>query len=401
MHTASRFSLKRGCRLVCRWSLLAVLGMAAALNVHLAWAGEKAAAGKLPIIDLSQETDRQVIVAAGTKTDYRGQVTTVLMKDNKTMFATWSIGHGGKCGPMKKSTDGGLTWSNLLTTPPNWRSIGSCPCLFRLTDTKGTERLFVFAGRGTLHQSMSLDAGRTWTPMAANGLYKPGGNTVIVPIEGGRKHLLLAQRSPKSAPLNEKSMSIWQAVSSDGGQTWTGYRQVCDVPGALPCEPDLIRSPDGKQLLCLMRENSRRLNSLMMVSDSEGKSWSKAKELTASLTGDRHVSCYAPDRRLVVVFRDRDKRSPTVGHYVAWIGRYGDIIHGRKGQFRVKLLHHHGAFGDCGYSGLECLPDGTLVASTYVKYRPGPNKNSIVSVRFKLAEIDTKAKHVRGAANKK
>jgi len=272
MHASRWFPLKQVGELVCRWSSLVVFSMTAMLSVHFALAAEKAATDDLRIIDLSQETDRHVIVAAGTKTDYRGQVTTVLMRDDKTMFATWSIGHGGKCGPLKKSSDGGLTWSNMLTTPKNWRSIGSCPCIFRLTDTKGTERLFVIAGRGALHQSMSLDAGGTWTPMIANGIYKPGGNTIIVPIEDGRKHLLLAQRSPKSEPLNEKSLSIWQAISSDGGQTWTGYRQVCDVPGALPCEPDLIRSPDGKQLLCLMRENSRRLNSLMMVSDDEGKS---------------------------------------------------------------------------------------------------------------------------------
>ena len=45
-----------------------------------------------------------------------------------------------------------------------------------------------------------------------------------------------------------------------------------------------------------------------------------------------------------------------------------------------------------GYCGLECLPDGTLVATTYVKYRPGPKKHSIVSVRFKLGEIDAKAR---------
>lgn len=362
--------------------------------LHLACSGS--APGQTPF-DISEETERHVIVAAGTKTDYRGQVNTVLMKDGKTMFAVWSIGHGGKCGPLKKSSDGGRTWSKMLPTPDNWRSVGSCPCIFRLADPEGTQRLFVFAGRGKLHQSMSLDGGRTWTPMTVNGLYKPGGNTVIVPIEGGRRHLLLAQRGPVSKPTNEKTQSVWQATSSDGGQTWADYRKVCEVSGAVPCEPELVRSPDGKQLLCLMRENSRRLNSLMMVSSDEGKSWSKAKELTASLTGDRHMSCYAPDGRLIVCFRDRAKGSPTAGHYVAWIGRYEDVIHGREGQYRVKLLHHHGdRFGDCGYSGLECLPEGTLVATTYVKYRPGPEKNSIVSVRFKLTEIDARANDAGG-----
>jgi hypothetical protein len=231
----------------------------------------------VPTIDISGETNRHVIVAAGTKTDYRGQVNTVLMGDGKTMFAVWSIGHGGKCGPMKKSVDGGLTWED--------------------------------------------------------------------------------------------------------------YRKVCEVPNAVPCEPDLIRSPDGRQLACLMRENSRRLRSLVMFSDNEGGSWTKARELPASLTGDRHMSCHAPDGRLVVVFRDRAVGSQTYGHYVAWIGTYDDIRHGRPGQYRVKLLHSH-AGPDCGYSGLERLPDATMVATTYIKYRPGPEKHSIVSVRFTLDETD-------------
>ena len=353
----------------------------------------------ITLLDISKETARQVVVAPGTKTDYRGQVNTVLMADGKTMFAVWSIGHGGMCGPMKKSTDGGLTWSDMLSTPENWRSVGSCPCIFRLADTRGTERLFVFAGRPKHYQSMSLDGGQTWTPMEWTGMYKPGGNTVVVPIDGGRRHLLLVQRGPQPDLATSKSpITIWQAVSSDGGLTWQDYRQVCAVVGADPCEPDLIRSPDGRQLLCLMRENRRRFNSLMMLSDDESKTWSDLRrELPASLTGDRHMSCYAPDGRLVVVFRDRAERSPTRGHYVAWIGRYDDILHGREGEYRVKLLHHHGRFGDCGYSGLECLPDGTFVATTYVKYGPGSEKNSIVGVRFKLEEIDTKARRLEGA----
>jgi len=341
----------------------------------------------VPTIDISGETNRHVIVAAGTETDYRGQVNTVLMGDGKTMFAVWSIGHGGKCGPMKKSVDGGLTWSDMIPTPENWGEVGSCPCIFRLTDTKGVERLFVFAGRPKHYRSMSLDGGKTWTPMEWTGLFKPGGNTAVIPIDKGRRHLLLMQRGPEDKPLDQSTQAVWQAISSDGGLNWNDYRKVCEVPNAVPCEPEVIRSPDGRRLACLMRENSRRLNSLVMFSDDEGRKWSKARELPASLTGDRHMSCYAPDGRLVVVFRDRAVGNPTYGHYVAWIGTYDDIRHSRPGQYRVKLLHSH-AGPDCGYSGLERLPDATMVATTYIKYRPGPEKHSIVSVRFKLEESD-------------
>ena len=344
----------------------------------------------IPTLDISEETHRQVVVAHGTESVYQGQVHTVLMGDGKTLYAVWSIPHGGWCGPMKKSTDGGLTWSELLPAPEDWRQVKSCPCLFRMIDGEDIERLLVFAGSGDLCQAISEDGGLSWTGMRRNGLFKHGGNVTILPIDSGGRHLMLVQRRsrPVSAP-GELGSTVWQAISADGGLSWKDYRVACEVPGADPCEPELLRSPDGAQLLCLMRENTRRYRSLMMLSGDEGRNWSAAKELPASLTGDRHVSCYTPDGRLVVAFRDMADPSPTRGSYVAWVGTYEDIVSGQEGQYRVKLLHQHGEKKhDCGYSGIECLPDGTVVATTYVKYRPGPDLNSIVSVRFRLEETD-------------
>jgi len=131
---------------------------------------------------------------------------------------------------------------------------------------------------------------------------------------------------------------------------------------------------------------------MMIRSDDEGETWSKPSELPASLTGDRHMPHYSQDGRLVIAFRDMAEESPTKGHFVAWVGTFDDIISGREGQYRIKLLHQHGdKTWDCGYPGLELLPDGTFVATTYVKYRPGPEKNSVVSVRFNLEELDLRA----------
>jgi len=79
--------------------------------------------------------------------------------------------------------------------------------------------------------------------------------------------------------------------------------------------------------------------------------------------------------------------SPTKGHFAGWVGTYDDILHQREGQYRLKLLHNY-AGSDCGYAGLELLPDGTFVATTYVKYRPDERKHSVVSTRVKLAELD-------------
>jgi hypothetical protein len=37
---------------------------------------------------------------------------------------------------------------------------------------------------------------------------------------------------------------------------------------------------------------------------------------------------------------------------------------------------------------MALLGDGTIVATTYIKYRPGSARHSVISTRFKLAETD-------------
>jgi hypothetical protein len=44
---------------------------------------------------------------------------------------------------------------------------------------------------------------------------------------------------------------------------------------------------------------------------------------------------------------------------------------------------------DCGYPGLELLPDGAFFATTYIKYGPGKEKHAVVGTRFALDELDS------------
>jgi hypothetical protein len=345
----------------------------------------------IPLIDLSQETDRHAMVAAGTETVYQGHPTTLLLPDGQTMLAVWTYGHGGACGPLKKSSDGGRTWGELLPVPDSWRTVRNCPAIYRLVDPQGTARLFVFAVQSDgLVSSWSENEAVSWTEMRPiEGLRMTESVMpwcTIVPIEGGRK-LLAATNARRANDPDRRSNNVVQSVSSDGGRTWSPVRVICDIPGYKPCEPCFIRSPDGRQLLCLMRENVRSVNSRFIVSDDESQTWSEPKFLQGALTGDRHQARYAPDGRLVVVFRDMAAASPTRGHFVGWVGTYEDIRRQREGQYRLKLLHNY-AGTDCGYAGLELLPDGTLVATTYVKYWPDRRKHSVVSTRFTLEEID-------------
>ncbi|MCB1279111.1 MAG: FAD-dependent oxidoreductase [Prosthecobacter sp.] len=348
------------------------------------------AAEPLPVVDLSQDTARQVVIAQGTEEVYQGHPTTLLLPDGKTIFCVWTHGHGGTCGPMKRSDDGGKTWSDLLPVPENWQLAKNCPSLYRLTDPQGVTRLFVFTSNGPDHKmqlSHSDDEGKTWSPMHSTGLECVMPFCTIAPVDGGRRLIGLTSIRRPGETKDPRSNIIVQSESTDGGMSWSAWRVLLDLGEMKPCEPAVIRSPDGKQLLCLLRENIRSAGSHFMTSDDEGRTWSKHQTLPPGLWGDRHMPRYAADGRLVVCFRDMGSNKTTHGHFVAWVGRYEDIVSGREGEYKIKLLHSHKG-SDCGYPGLELLPDGTFVATTYIKYRPGAEQNSVVSTRFTLAETD-------------
>ena len=95
---------------------------------------------------------------------------------------------------------------------------------------------------------------------------------------------------------------------------------------------------------------------------------------------------YAPDGRLLISFRDATHGSPTKGDWVAWVGKYDDLAAGGQGQYRIRLKDNtKGA--DCAYPGLEILPDGTFVLTTYGHWQQS-EMPYILSVRLKLAETD-------------
>ncbi|MBV6498819.1 MAG: hypothetical protein CJBNEKGG_01049 [Prosthecobacter sp.] len=347
----------------------------------------------LPIIDLSDQKQRQTVIAAGTEQVYQGHPTTTLLADGKTILCVWCVNHGGAAGPMARSEDGGKTWTRIDDTlPEGFKTHQNCPSIYRMTNPAGKERLWVFsAAKGTrqgpgMPSIMSEDAGRTWKEMPPLGFRCVMTFSSIVRLKDGR-YLGLYHKGPEGA--DKPPLEVLQTITADGGFTWSEPKVVASVAGKNPCEPFVFRSPDGSELCCLMRENTHKERSLVMFSRDEGATWSTPVNTCWGLTGDRHAGVFTKDGRLVIAFRDQALNSPTRGHFVAWVGTYDDIQNGRPGQYRVKLLHSHATrVSDCGYPGMELLPDGTIVATTYVKYAPGKEKHSVVSVRLDLQATD-------------
>lgn len=370
------------------------------------WAAQRDA---LRTIDLSDDVKRQVVVARGSpQADaYHAHPTTAMLADNRTIFCVWNIGHGGHAGPMARSDDGGLTWTRMDDAlPPNYVNFKNCPSIYRLTDAQGKERLWVFAARtllekeepkaiegrlqGYMPRILSEDGGKTWREMPPLGgkdaKTDPFRNVMtfssIVRLKDG-SHLGLFHRGSLTPGVAE----IMQSVTRDGGLTWSEPIVVCDgnkLDGKSPCEPYVFRSPDGAELCCILRENKRTGTSLVMFSRDEGKTWTTAVDAPWGLTGDRHHGIFLPDGRMVIVFRNATPSSKDKG-FIAWVGTYDDIRQGKPGQYRVSLLK---TFKDGFYPGIHLLPDGTIVATTYANYRQEDVGCSIVSIRFKMEEID-------------
>lgn len=341
----------------------------------------------LPLVDLSKDVQRQVVIAAGTKEVYQGHPTTLLLPDGKTIFAVWSIGHGGFAGPMARSDDGGKTWSRIDDIlPTEFTKHKNCPSIYRLIDPAGKERIWVFSAQPDMPRIVSEDMGKTWReePSLGDAFRCVMTFSSIVRLKDGR-YLGLFHRGPGGK--DKAPLEVLQTETSDGGFTWSVPRIVAKVDGKNPCEPFVFRSPMGDELCCLMRENTHKGNSLVMFSTDEGKTWSKPIDTPWGLTGDRHMGVTLADGRLMIAFRDQAINSPTRGHFVAWVGTYDDVKNSRPGQYRIKLLHNFAKW-DCGYPGVELLPDGTIVATTYLKYQPGEAKHSVVTTRFKIDETD-------------
>jgi photosystem II stability/assembly factor-like uncharacterized protein len=354
----------------------------------------------IPVIDLAGDTTRQVVVDREPG-QYLGHPTTVLLEDGRTILCVYPKGHGAGAICLKRSTDGGRTWSDRQPVPENWSTSQETPTIHCVVDASGTKRLIVFSGLYPIRMASSEDDGQSWTPLKPIGDF--GGVVAMASVEPLRDrpgHYLALFHDDgrflhggagrhRQSPMGKETgvWTVYKTESDDGGLTWGAPVPIAvSDHGPHLCEPGLIRSPDGKQLAVLLRENSRKSNSFLITSDDEGKTWSVPRELPGALTGDRHVGKYAPDGRLFLSFRDTTLDSATKGDWVGWVGTYDDLIQGREGQYRIRFMDNQNAW-DCAYPGVECLPDGTFVVTTYGHWAKD-EPPYVVSVRFTLPELD-------------
>jgi hypothetical protein len=388
----------------------------------------------VPIIDLDKETSRQIVVDR-EEGQYLGHPTTVLLEDGKTILIVYPKGHGKGEIVYKRSINGGLTWSERLPVPESWKTSLEVPTIFRTVDPQGKKHLILFSGLYPARLAHSEDDGMTWSELEPAGDW--GGVVVMASLTSlttGKGHYLALfhddlrfMTSDGQAKFKEDNkansqtlFTLYKTFSFDGGLTWSKPEPILSRRDMNLCEPGMIRSPDGKTLAVLLRENARRTNSRIIFSTDEGKTWSNPRSLPNELNGDRHVLKYTPDGRIMVVFRDisplshrkdldkfakernefnmstiakeTGQGSPTEGDWVGWVGKWKDLVKGMPGQYRIRFKDNIHSW-DCCYPGVELLQDGTFVVTTYGHWEKD-KEPYIVSIRVKMEELDKKIKNI-------
>lgn len=403
-------------------SVLILVGSAAS-------AGEEVPRGyTIPMLDLDQADGIHTTVARDLDhaNQYLGHPTTVLLDDEQTLLAVFPTAHGRGQLRMCRSTDGGQTWVQM---PDLGIELHEVPTIFKVQRPDGHTRLVITTctpRAGTFSWLYTDDDGATWTGLETIDLDLPHGIIVALATvwrvhdaDGeptfawrGAFHdyqfnnyvIELTFEEDGSAPGGYAC--VWSAAQRIAFETEEGLAR-CHHAGL--CEPGVVRSPDGQRLAMLFRPQHKRTNAMISFSDDEGQTWSDPIAMPGSLTGERHVGKYAPDGRLLICFRDYsplNPGNPSHGDWVAWVGTWDDLVNGNEGEYRVRLKENYGNstnnnIGDCGYTGVEVLPDGTFVCTTYGHWdRNNENPNHpnapegrgrspyILAARFTLDQLD-------------
>ena len=363
--------------------------LALACTVATVFAGEARRDYALPMVDLTKQATGFTTVER--RKSYLGHPSTVLFRDGQTVLVAYPDGHGKGNLILRRSPDAGATWQPVAIPA---QRVEETPTLYRLDLPAGRERVLLVTcqpAKGVLEWMWSDDRGTTWS---ARQQWKLTGTKGII--------VALASLWPVPGPeprwrgvfhdfaFDNYTMDV--ALRSDGNETPTivfeklkriDYASAegrAQAQRAGLCEAGLVTRPDGKRLALLFRPEKRLTNAMVAFSDDAGLTWTDPRELPGALTGHRHEAVNLPDGRTMVFMRDYsplNPGNPSHGDWVAWVGTFQDLEAGREGQYRVHLRRNYGNstnnnIGDCGYTGVELLPNGQVLALTYGHWELSP-----------------------------
>lgn len=330
---------------------------------------------------------------------FEAHPSTVMLPDDNTILAFWDIQQAGPCGPAAISSDAGRTWTRIDGRIP--KEFSEChdePKAWYFTDPKtGKGRIRVFASYGTADEFdwrgandrplaeampsvMSEDDGETWTFLPPLG----PDFACVVAFSGMARLADGAYLGVFSRGVNPNGdggeYRVMGSFSRDGGLTWEKPFAIAETKGCSFFMPTLFRSPDGKELCCLVA-NGKDSSGWASFSADEGKTWSEPAKTCAGLAGMEHSVCALPDGRVVAAFSKG-------GMVRGWVGPYKSLrAPGSNDGFEALLIHSYGGAA-AGSPNLHLRGNGEIVVvahSQFDLHRPMP---AVVAMRFMADEIE-------------
>lgn len=372
---------------------------------------------------------------------YLGHPDSVLL-DTGNILVAYPKGHGMGETVLKESADGGKTWSEPFNgLPESFKYTIETPTLYKLDFKNGDQKLILISGRPNrgktpgdgfdVSLSVSKDKktgfcdGRVWSyhenifgSQAIREEYRaPKGKwPAIVAMASLTRLREKGAYADKWMGLFhlEAPFRLYKTIltfDANGQTQWTIPERL--LPEAYWekesdlcfCEPEVVRSPERKELALLLRTNAKKSFSQVCFSADEGVNWTPPQNLARELTGERHKAAY--DRvsgKLIITFRSIDWYK---GHdfapkyffsrgWVAWVGEYSDLHKGALGSggFSILLARTYNLFfpirrgesnADTGYAGLTVDSKGHAVAISYGRFSRRCPHTYIVAKRFTVS----------------
>jgi len=281
------------------------------------------------------------------------------------------------------STDRGRTWSpkrpltEALRGDPRKDPFWDCPRVVCLSDGRlaaVTNRVARLAGDGGGRSEesnwlqFSEDEGQTWTDRQAT----PVEGIVpdrLVELASGR-WVLAAHTAPETDGERAWQVRCW--LSDDAGASWRGPITIAAKPPLQLCEPSVFELGGG-ELVCLMRENSRRgLDAFKCVSRDGGESWTGP--VPFPLPGcHRPVGGLLDSGRVLVTYRFLPGGRGGLGWWTqntfAALTDVESCLAEQRAEAGVRILpldYDRSREADTGYTGWVQLDDGEIYVVNYL-----------------------------------
>jgi len=166
----------------------------------------------------------------------------VLLADG-TLLCPTSSEHEGWRVHFEMTTDAGRTWTRTSAINDG-RAFGAIqPSILFTRD--GRLQVLCRSQNGVVLQAFSSDKGRTWTPLERTPLPNPNSGTDAVTLRDGRQLLVYNHVTKRSRQWGGSRSPLNIAVSDDG-RSWTSFHVLEDEPRMEFSYPAVIQASDGR-----------------------------------------------------------------------------------------------------------------------------------------------------------